>query len=171
MRTNDLHQVIVTEDDFVDLLYHNESVPEKIIVNNDEWVKKFNKSCSEYDMTNVIEWELEGDYTDQEFIEKNLADWNLPEEYANLDILEFVLSKCSTTEQIERIKYEYAEFNKRNMINVLRWLKYFVDTLREHNLIWGVGRGSSVSSYLLYIIGIHKIDALQYDLDIKEFLK
>lgn len=171
MRTNDLHQVIVTEDDFVDLLYHNESVPEKIIVNNDGWVKKFNKSCSEYDMTTVIEWELEGDYTDQEFIEKNLADWNLPEEYANLDILEFVLSKCSTTEQIDRIKYEYAEFNKRNMINVLRWLKYFVDTLREHNLIWGVGRGSSVSSYLLYIIGIHKIDALQYDLDIKEFLK
>jgi DNA polymerase III alpha subunit len=63
------------------------------------------------------------------------------------------------------------EFSSRDMFMVLRWLKYFVDTMRKNNLIWGVGRGSSVSSYVLFLLEIHKIDSLRYDLDIKEFLK
>jgi len=48
---------------------------------------------------------------------------------------------------------------------------YFVDTLRKHNILWGVGRGSSVSSYILYLIGIHRIDSIKYNLNIGEFLK
>jgi len=43
--------------------------------------------------------------------------------------------------------------------------------MRKNNLVWGVGRGSSVSSYLLYLIGVHKVDSYKYRLDIKEFLK
>jgi len=34
-----------------------------------------------------------------------------------------------------------------------------------------VGRGSSVASYCLYLLGVHKINSLKFDLDIKEFLK
>jgi DNA polymerase III alpha subunit len=43
--------------------------------------------------------------------------------------------------------------------------------MREHGVVWGVGRGSSVASYVLFLIGIHKIDSLYYDLPIDEFLK
>jgi len=50
-------------------------------------------------------------------------------------------------------------------------LKYLVDTLRKNNVIWGVGRGSSVASYVLFLLGVHKIDSLYYNLDIEEFLK
>jgi DNA polymerase III alpha subunit len=53
----------------------------------------------------------------------------------------------------------------------LFYLKYLVDTLRENKILWGVGRGSSVASYVLYLIGVHKIDSLKYNLDIAEFLK
>ena len=57
------------------------------------------------------------------------------------------------------------------MIDLLRWLKYFVDTMRSNNLTWGVGRGSSVASYVLYLLGVHKVDSIKYKLDLKEFLR
>jgi DNA polymerase III alpha subunit len=50
-------------------------------------------------------------------------------------------------------------------------MKYLVDTLRKNNVVWGVGRGSSVASYILYLIGVHKVDSIKYNLDINEFLK
>jgi DNA polymerase III alpha subunit len=54
---------------------------------------------------------------------------------------------------------------------LLFYLKYLVDAMRENKIVWGVGRGSSVASYVLYLIGVHRIDSIKYDLDIKEFLK
>ena len=54
---------------------------------------------------------------------------------------------------------------------LLCYLKYLVDTMREHNIVWGVGRGSSVASYCLYLLGVHKINSIKFELDIKEFLK
>ena len=57
------------------------------------------------------------------------------------------------------------------MISMLKTMKYVVDTLRTNNVIWGVGRGSSVASYVLHIIGVHKIDSVKYNLPIEEFFK
>ena len=62
-------------------------------------------------------------------------------------------------------------FKERDMVDVLIFLKYLVDTMRENNIIWGVGRGSSVASFCLYLIGVHKVNPLKFNLDIKEFLK
>jgi DNA polymerase III alpha subunit len=62
-------------------------------------------------------------------------------------------------------------FRARNLFPVLQLLIYIVDTMRKHNIVWGVGRGSSVASYCLYLIGVHKIDSLKYNLNIREFLK
>jgi DNA polymerase III alpha subunit len=59
----------------------------------------------------------------------------------------------------------------RNLFQLLQYLKYLVDTMRKHNIVWGVGRGSSVASYVLYLIGVHKINSMYYDLDIEEFLR
>ena len=50
-------------------------------------------------------------------------------------------------------------------------VKILVDVSKENNIVLGVGRGSSVASYILYLLGIHKVDSLAYNLDIKEFLK
>jgi DNA polymerase III alpha subunit len=50
-------------------------------------------------------------------------------------------------------------------------MKYVVDTLRNNQVVWGVGRGSSVASYVLFIIGVHKIDSVKYKLPINEFFK
>ena len=48
---------------------------------------------------------------------------------------------------------------------------YLVDHMRENNIVWGVGRGSSTASYVLFLIGIHKINSIQFGLDWREFLR
>jgi len=98
-------------------------------------------------------------------------EWFIPKEYKNIDIQNWLLSKCDTQEQIDRVNLEISLFEKNNMTDILPVMLYIVDTLRSQNIVWGVGRGSSVSCYSLYLIGIHKIDSLKYDLPINEFFK
>jgi DNA polymerase III alpha subunit len=57
------------------------------------------------------------------------------------------------------------------MFILLKYLKYLVDTMRENNIVWGVGRGSSVASFVLFLLEVHRINSLYYDLSIDEFLK
>ena len=97
--------------------------------------------------------------------------WFMPEEYKTLDIETWVLEQCGTEEEFNRVQDELDAFKQRNMINLLRWLKYFVDTCTQHDIVWGVGRGSSVASYVLYKIGVHRIDSIKYNLDWQEFLR
>ena len=66
---------------------------------------------------------------------------------------------------------EMHEFKQRGMYPVLKFLKYLVDTCDKNNVVLGVGRGSSVASYCLYLLGVHRINSIKYELDIKEFLK
>jgi DNA polymerase III alpha subunit len=88
-----------------------------------------------------------------------------------MDIAKFVLDQCKTEEELQRAGKELLMFQDRDMFTLLKYLKYLVDTMKSHNILYGVGRGSSVSSFVLYIIGIHRINSLYYDLDIEEFLK
>ncbi len=57
------------------------------------------------------------------------------------------------------------------MFDLLRYLVYLVDVMKQNQVIWGVGRGSSVASYVLYLLGVHRIDSMFYDLDVTEFLR
>ena len=98
------------------------------------------------------------------------SNWFIPNEYKQLDIEEFLVTQCPE-QNYPRLIEELALFKQNNMIPVLKTMKYVVDTLRDNNIVWGVGRGSSVSSYVLYLIGIHKIDSVKYALPIDEFFK
>ena len=97
--------------------------------------------------------------------------WHMPDEYLELDIAQHVLSLCKTEAELQRVGQELLMFQERNLFNLLRYLKYFVDTMRSNGVVWGLGRGSSVASYVLYLIGVHKINSIYYDLPIEEFLK
>jgi len=97
--------------------------------------------------------------------------WLLPDEYLTLDIEEYLLAKCVRDEEKYRVQREIQLYNTNNMIPVLKTMKYVVDTLRANNVVWGVGRGSSVASYCLFLLGVHKIDSIKYKLSIGEFFK
>jgi DNA polymerase III alpha subunit len=62
-------------------------------------------------------------------------------------------------------------FQERDLFPLLQYLKYLVDTMRTNSIVWGVGRGSSVASFVLFLIGIHRVNSLFYGLEIEEFLK
>jgi hypothetical protein len=97
--------------------------------------------------------------------------WRMPDEYKNLDIAAWILDQCTGDAELQRCGEELLLYQERDLFNLLRYMKYLVDTLRQNNIVWGVGRGSSVSSFVLYKIGVHRINSLYYDLDPTEFLK
>lgn len=96
--------------------------------------------------------------------------WFIPQEYKNMDIEKFLVDHCPE-ENLDRLHQELMLWHSHNMIPVLRAMKYIVDTLRKNNIVWGVGRGSSVASYVLFLLGVHKIDSVKYRLPIEEFFK
>ena len=97
--------------------------------------------------------------------------WHMPEEYLSLDIAQWVLSQCKTQEELQRVGQELLLYQERDLFPFLQQLKYMVDTWRANTIVWGVGRGSSVASYVLYLIGVHRINSMYYDLDVGEFLR
>lgn len=97
--------------------------------------------------------------------------WFVPEKYLDINVLEFLLEKCDREEERTRVTLEYGLFEERNLVILLKFFIYMVDHFRENNIMWGVGRGSSVSSYVLYLIGVHRIDSIKYNLDLTEFFK
>lgn len=98
-------------------------------------------------------------------------DFIIPDNFMSIDLYNFLLSKCNTQEEYIRIEYEYNLIVKKDMINFFKCIIYLVDFFRNNDILWGVGRGSSVSSYALYLIGIHKINSIKYNLDCHEFFK
>lgn len=101
----------------------------------------------------------------------NQANWFIPEEYKNLDIKDYCLKLCKTDEERLRVSEELEAFEEKKLLELLKTLKYIVDTLRKEKVLWGVGRGSAVSSYVLFLIGIHKINSIKYNLNWREFLR
>lgn len=107
----------------------------------------------------------------EEFDTTNQSNWYMPEEYTRMDIAHWVISQCKTDKELERVGEELLMFADRNMFTLLQYVKYLVDIMRANNIVWGVGRGSSTASYVLFLIGIHRIDSIKYKLSIDEFLK
>lgn len=111
------------------------------------------------------------DVTVPEYDAQNQVNWLMPNEYKDMDIAKWILEQCETEPELQRVGEELLIFQERDLFDLLRYLKYLVDTMRANGVIWGVGRGSSVASYVLYLIGIHRIDSMYYDLSIHEFLR
>lgn len=113
------------------------------------------------------------------------ADWKIPEEYQTLNIREYVFGQLEKelletdtnyteeeiTERTARIDDELLAYNELNLYPVLRAIIYIINTLRSKEVVWGVGRGSCVSSYVLYLLGVHDVDSIFYGLDYKDFLR
>lgn len=166
MRLDKFGLPVYSSSDVLELLYENKvDVLKNILVDNNEEIQKYNQH-SELPLQIYQELDLDISQFDQSLQES----WLMPEEYLNMDIEGFLVDQCPK-ENYQRLIEELQEYRARNMINLLRWLKYFVDTCRKNNIVWGVGRGSSVASYVLYLIGVHKIDSIKYNLDWQEFLR
>ena len=97
--------------------------------------------------------------------------WLMPDKYLHMDIYAFLIDKCQDSIQRNRVNKEYQLFKERDLIPLLQFLLYFSDYMKKNKYGWNIGRGSSVSSYILFLLGVHKIDSLKYGLCVEEFLK
>jgi DNA polymerase III alpha subunit len=150
----------VEEDDIIELMLLNKQA--KILPRNVQSFKVFESTCKSYGINNPFE--LDSSTED--------ITWNMPEDYRRLDIKKHIESNYMLNNiQLARVDLELDEFKQRNLTDLLRFLVYFVDTVRTNNIVYGVGRGSSIASYVLYLLKVHRIDSFKYNLDIKEFLK
>ena len=169
IKINETGDCIFTEQDAIELLYTDPSFDiSKLYFDNTE---QYNNSVSKTALNYSKLQELPERRAVDIFDKNNIENWYMPEQYYQIDVLDWLLTKCQTQEEKDRVNLEYKLFEQKKFIKVLQFLIYFVDTLRKNNIVWGVGRGSSVASFCLFLIGIHKINPLQYNLNITEFLR
>ena len=171
MKTDELGIPRFSNRDLIDMIYSgNADKVHVVLCDQNDDVDKFNEVCEEQGI-NKLQKYIPLDVDEQTFDSVCQSEWFMPDEYKNMDISQYLQDKCKTQEELVRYFEEYAEFNKRGMLPLLRYMIYLVDFMRENDIVWGVGRGSSVASYVLYLIGVHRIDSIQYDLDWREFLR
>ena len=170
MKYDQYGQTYTTSNELCDLLYKNPTLDISLFQVEDRL--EYNRSVAELH----AELDLLDSYhnisqTVEEFDSILQRNWRMPKEYKELDIAAYVLGLCKEEHELQRVGEELILYQERNLFDLLRYLKYLIDTLRKNNIVWGVGRGSSVASYVLFLIGVHKIDSLYYNLNIDEFLK
>lgn len=173
MKVNRFGDAILDEQDIIRGLYSGKIKAHTLInVEDPTLAKLFNDSIDKNaDSIAQLNYYQEPNLTLAEYDSQNQADWFIPKEYKDLDIASWLLDQCQTDEQYLRVVNELELYVQHNMIDILVGIKYLVDYMRKHEIVWGVGRGSSVASYCLYLIGVHKVDSIKYQLDITEFLK
>jgi DNA polymerase III alpha subunit len=173
MKPTTFGNVILSEEDVVNGLYSGKITDlETIFLEDPELCKVFNESVKKnYDKTGFVQFYVEPTVSMEEFDQTNQKQWFMPKEYEEFPMVEFLLDKTTNEEEYQRVVTELELYIQHNMMPVLNYLKYLVDTMRTNSIVWGVGRGSSVASYCLYLLGVHKVDSIKYDLDIHEFLK
>lgn len=148
-----------SENTAIEMLYRTQNIQDTEFVS--DVVEQFNSNATELDLEYI-----------SDHIDYN-TDFLIPQHYKEIDVEEYIRARArmEAPDIAARVEHELALFKARNLYPVLQLMIYIVDTMRKYDIVWGVGRGSSVASYCLYLIGVHKIDSIKYNLDIKEFLK
>jgi DNA polymerase III alpha subunit len=157
--------------DAVELLMRGCDLPSLLLTPTDS-IAEYNHVCRRFNkLRYVIPPMSPLSDSPAEHAAQRLATWLIPEEFRALDVHADLLARCRRPDEIARVEHELRLFAAHDLMPVLRLMIYLVAHFRQHNIVWGVGRGSSVASYCLFLIGVHKIDSLAYRLPIEEFLK
>jgi DNA polymerase III alpha subunit len=159
--------VIYQQHELVELIYQGFTALDSITVEPFDKLDKFEEQSNLKLKTPDAALDI---FSIEQYDHACQTDWFISEEYKNFDIEEFLVQQCPA-ENYQRLVEELLEFKARNMIMLLKTLKYLIDTLRANDIVWGVGRGSSVASYVLFLLEVHRIDSVKYNLDWREFLR
>ena len=173
MKTDNLGIPRFTNKDLVDMIYSGHvDKCHVVLCDPSDDIDKFNSAMQEQYLPELTKY-IPLDVDQKTFDGALQSEWFMPDEYKNKDIVWHVhnVKETYTQEERDRIEEELDAFRERGMFPLLRYMVYLLDYMRENNIVWGVGRGSSVASYVLYLIGVHRIDSIKYDLDWREFLR
>lgn len=156
----------------LDLLLRGVKPNQLRVLEQDEDIRLFNGAVADHDQIK--------EYANEPV--KLKFDWQLPPEYFDLNVEEHVsvvfgerlsaLAYSSTQVEaaINRVAQELAEFDRRGLTNLLRTIIYVLDKFKETGQVYGVGRGSSCASFVLFLLGLHVVDPIKYDIPLEEFM-
>lgn len=171
MELDKYNRRILREKDLIDLLYLNPQVDLSSLYVDNSQVHNTAIDTNYSELSKLNELPTL-DLTVEEWHKQNQSNWLMPDEYKNFDIAAWVLAQCNGNEvELQRCGQELLEYAARDLLPLLQYLKYLVDTMRTNNIVWGVGRGSSTASFVLYKIGVHRINSIEYQLPLEEFFK
>ena len=169
MIKNKLGQIILEEDDLIDVIMTDPTKEIKHALVKDVDLKPVEDLID--NIHKYVKYQ-DVDITQEDFDRTLQSEWHMPAGYKNMDIAQHILDLCQGDEsKLQRVGKELLMYQERGLFDLLKYLKYLVDTMKDHKVIWGVGRGSSCASYVLYLMGIHKVDSMFYNLDVEEFLR
>ena len=141
-----------------------------MLIDGEQYISSREKTC--IDIPEVSVWDRrEYDFSVAEYHQELQKVWLMPDEYIDFDIENWVRELCSSQKELERVNSELDLYKKLDLLNLLRYLKYLRDIADKNNIVWGVGRGSSCCSHCLFLMRIHRVNSLQFNLDINEFLR
>jgi DNA polymerase III alpha subunit len=174
MKTDSLGIPRFSNKDLVNMIYsgHVDKCHVVLCDKTDE-IDKFNNAMKQEGLSELSTY-IPLDVDKKTFDGALQSEWFMPDKYKDLNVYEYVLGKAETPcpqHVQDRIWEEMEAYKERDMHNLLRYMIYLVDFMRENNIVWGVGRGSSVASYVLYVIGVHRVNSIQFELDWREFLR
>lgn len=173
VRTDLYGQIILGEQDLVNLIMQGQEVwnMERVIVDHDVDLERAILTVEA--PSAMVQWTFPeaSDIAVPDWDHVQQQHWYMPDQYKNMDIAACVLDLCESDAELQRCGQELMMYQERGLMDLLRYLKYLVDVMRENRVIWGVGRGSSVASFVLYKLGVHRINSLYYELDPAEFLR
>lgn len=164
---------------------YNPTQLKDIILNGDsEWAANHVVDIDDFHVKRFNQ--LSGDTELHEKEDLNLVDeiqWVIPTEYKRINIKKYIFlrfkaeidSNNFTEDEIatrsDRILLELKLWKSIDKLDLLNVLVYIIDTFEQNDIVWGTGRGSSCCSYILYLIGVHDVDSVAHDLDIKDFFR
>jgi len=160
-------------DDLIELIYQGKiDKMHQVLCDKNDDTAQFNQSVKDTEIGNLLKFYQALDVEQEEFDTALQSEWFMPNSYKNFDIEQYIESICPDNADAKtRIKEELDAFKSKNMITVLKFMHFLVSYMRENEMVWGVGRGSSVASYVLFLLGVHKVDSIQYGLDWREFIR
>jgi DNA polymerase III alpha subunit len=101
--------------------------------------------------------------------------WLIPQSYTQIKLDLFLGDKLvarglsDNPEYASRLSVELEQVQLRGMEPLVKTLIYVVDKFKESKTVWGVGRGSSCASLILFLIDLHKVDPVKYNISMEEF--
>jgi DNA polymerase III alpha subunit len=171
-QTDAYGRTIVKADTMVDLVLKGIDIS-NLLVEGSPIVDEYNSWCRHYDKIPYLLHEpTPMERTPEEEHALRAATWFISDDIQQIDVRKFLLEQmCQDDACRDRVNHEMDLFEERGLVPLLQLMMFLVDHFRAKNVVWGVGRGSSVASYVLFLIGVHKIDAIKYGLDVHDFLK
>jgi len=173
MKQNNYSEMIFSENDVCDLIMQGRDISSLNRMLVDDTVNLEKAAVLLDCVPALINYNTLNDNNEplEDFDRRLQQTWHMPQQYKDMDIAQHILDLCKTDAELQRCGHELLLYQERNLFDLLRFLKYLVDTMTDNQVIWGVGRGSSVASYVLYKLGVHRIDSMFYELDVEEFLR